>query len=188
MNSSKKPFTALHRILHWLVALAMGVLYITGFLRMYWMSKRTVLKAIDQNMPDLNYTKEQALGVAKTILKPMWQWHEFAAYLFFKLIAARILYMLLQGIRFPNPFSTKVSRKERLQGVVYMLFYAFTLISSVTGIYLKWDGYELKEPLEAIHKWAVYWFPAFVIVHFVGIWRAEKADGKGIASKMIGGE
>ena len=34
-----KKFTAFHRLLHWIMAIAMPVLFITGFLRMYWMSK-----------------------------------------------------------------------------------------------------------------------------------------------------
>lgn len=39
---TKVKYTALHRLLHWVMAFAMPVLYLTGFLRMQWMSKKSV--------------------------------------------------------------------------------------------------------------------------------------------------
>lgn len=188
MNFSSKKYTALHRFLHWSTALLMTVLFITGFLRMKWMGKRTIKAAIEQNMSDVTYSDEQAIAVAKAVLKPMWIWHEYAAYIVFGLIAIRIVYMLIKGIRFPNPFSSRSSLKEKFQGMIYLLFYLFVIISSFTGAYLKWWKGDWKEPIEAIHKWGIYWFPIFIVLHFVGIWLAEKYEKKGITSKMIGGE
>ena len=62
------------------------------------------------------------------------------------------------------------------------------IVSSITGAYLKWWDGDLKDAMETIHKWAIYWFPIFIILHFGGIWLAEKVAQKGIASKMIGGD
>lgn len=188
MNYKSKKFTSLHRFLHWSTALLMTVLFITGFLRMKWMGKRSIKAAIEQNMLNANYTEDEAIAVAKTILKPMWQWHEYAAYIIFLILAIRTVYMLIKGMRFPNPFSLKCTLKERFQGIIYLLFYLFVIVSSITGAYLKWWKGDLKEPLEAIHKWGIYWFPIFIAIHFVGIWLAEKFEQKGITSKMIGGD
>lgn len=188
MRNSTKIFTPLHRGLHWGTALLMTVLFITGFLRMNWMGKRTILAAIDKNMQDVELTKEQTIGTVKSIMHPMWQWHEYAAYIFFFILFVRIVYMLIKGIRFPNPFSPKITIKERLQGITYLLFYLFVVVSSITGAYLKWWEGDLKDTMETIHKWAIYWFPIFIILHFGGIWFAEKYEKKGITSKMIGGE
>ncbi|MBN9294885.1 MAG: cytochrome b/b6 domain-containing protein [Flavobacteriia bacterium] len=188
MKNSNKIYTSLHRGLHWIMAILMTVLFITGFLRMYWMSKRSILSAIEKNMQGVSLTKEQSIGTVKTIIHPMWEWHEYAAYVFFVAIAVRIVYMLAKGIRFPNPFASGIAVKERLQGFTYLLFYLFVIVSSITGAYLKWGDGSLKEPMEAVHKWAIYWFPVFVILHFGGIWLAEKGVKKGIASKMIGGD
>lgn len=188
MKSKEKIYSPLHRGLHWALAVLMIVLFITGFLRMYWMGKKTVIAAIEQNMTGVDFTSDQAKQTAKAILKPMWQWHEYAAYVLFAILALRIIYMLAKGIRFPNPFKSHLSLKERLQGMIYLLFYLFVFISAITGAYLKWIEGDLKEPLETIHKWAVYWFPIFILFHFAGIWIAEKGEQKGIASKMIGGE
>lgn len=189
MRKNAQLFTPLHRGLHWWAALLMFVLFITGFLRMNWMSKKVVKAAIDDKMAGVQYTPEQAMAVAKAVLKPMWQWHEYAAYFFFAVLFIRIVYMLVKGVRFPNPFSSGITLKQRLQGSVYLLFYLFVVLSSVTGAYLKWFKGDWKEPIEAIHKWGMYWFPIFILFHFVGIWMAEKTyQQKGITSKMIGGD
>ena len=188
MRNSTKIFTPLHRGLHWTIALLMTVLFITGFLRMNWMGKRTILAAIDKNMQGVELTKEQTIGTVKSILNPMWQWHEYAAFIFFVIIVVRIIYMLVKGIRFPNPFSANTSANEKFQGFIYLLFYLFVIVSSITGAYLKWWDGDLKDAMETIHKWAIYWFPIFIILHFGGIWLAEKVAQKGIASKMIGGD
>ena len=47
---------------------------------------------------------------------------------------------------------------------------------------------EMRETAETVHKYAVYWLPAFVALHFVGIVIAEHTGRKGTASEMIGDE
>lgn len=188
MKNSTKKFSSLHRGLHWTMAIVLSVLYITGFLRMYWMNKKSIVIAIETKLGAIENNTELYTQIAKSIQKPMWQWHEYSAYIIFTVLGIRIIYMLVKGIRFPNPFSSKNTLKQKMQGSVYVLFYLFVLISSLSGAYLKWFEGDWKEPIEMIHKWAVYWFPIFIFLHFVGIYLAEKYYTKGIASKMIGGD
>src|SRR5690606_6430749 len=117
MRNSTKIFTLLHRGLHWGTALLMTVLFITGFLRINLMGKKAILGAIEKNMQGIDLTNEQTIVTVKSILDPMWQWHVYAAYVFFVIIAVRIIYMLVKGIRFPNPFSANTSAKEKFQGL-----------------------------------------------------------------------
>ncbi|MDR0230211.1 MAG: cytochrome b/b6 domain-containing protein [Flavobacteriaceae bacterium] len=186
--SRSTHFTKTHRLLHWLAAMAMGVLFITGFLRMTWMAKKTVVKTIETQLPEANLEKEEMVGIAKSLLKPMWEYHEIAAYVMLWLLAIRIVYMAIKGIRFPNPFASRISTKERLQGMIYVLFYIFVSMATITGFYLMWGDGTYKEPMEAIHKWGLYWFPIFIFLHFAGIVIGELTSKKGIVSKMIGGE
>jgi len=181
-----KQFTVIHRILHWMIALFMVILFITGFLRMKWMGKRTVIGAIEQNIPN-TITQEQKLSIAKAILSPMWHWHQRAAYAMLILFAIRIIYMIIKGIRFPNPFKKGINIKECLQGSVYLVFYIFIAIFIITGFYLKWGDGALKECMETIHKWAVYVFPVFIVLHLMGITISELSNKKGITSRMFGG-
>jgi cytochrome b561 len=176
MRNSTKIFTPLHRGLHWGTALLMTVLFITGFLRINWMGKKAILGAIEKNMQGIDLTNEQTIVTVKSILDPMWQWHVYAAYVFFVIIAVRIIYMLVKGIRFPNPFSANTSAKEKFQGFIYLLFYLFVIVSSITGAYLKWWNGDLKDTMETIHNLLVSDF------YYFAFWRdlaGRKNSSKG---------
>jgi len=169
------------------MAFAMPVLFITGFLRMYWMNKNHITGIIESKTWAI--PKEQITGIAKSIREPMWQWHEVFAHIMIFAFLARIIYMLVKGIRFPNPFKRNQPFKERLQGFTYVYFYFFVFISAVTGICIEngflpqWEG-----GIEVIHKWGIYWFPIFILLHLAGIVIAELSNKKGLTSKMIGGD
>lgn len=188
-TENKNKFTTVHRVLHWSLAILMVVLFITGFLRMYWMSKNTIINAVETQLQSqhISLGKEQILPIVKSIQKPMWEWHEYAAYLVLAAFLIRVIYMLAKGIKFPNPFVKNQAVKEKMQGLIYVILYLFIAVSIVTGFYLKWIDGEWKEPMETVHKWAIYWFPIFILLHFGGIIIAELTDKKGIVSKMIGG-
>lgn len=187
-ENQSKTFTATHRVLHWGIAILMGVLFFTGFLRMQWMSKKAVISAVEQSIQSVELTKEQKLGVAKSLRDPMWDWHERAAYVMFLAIAARLLYMAKKGLRFPSPWDQGLTGKERMQGSLYLLFYFFVFVQSVSGAYLMWVHGSLKGPLETLHKFALYWFPIFFLLHIGGIVLAELGEQKGVTSQMIGGD
>src|SRR5690606_19861534 len=129
---SQQKFTIFHRSLHCIMALAMPVLFITGFLRMYWMNKNHITGIIESKTSAI--PKEQMIDIAKNIREPMWQWHEIFANVMIVAFIARIIYMLTKGIRFPNPFKSNQPVKERLQGFTYVYFYLFVFISAITGI------------------------------------------------------
>lgn len=184
----KNKFTGFHRLLHWIMALAMPILFITGFLRMYWMNKHHIVSVIESKV-GAAIPKEQMTDIAKAIREPMWQWHELFAHVMIFSFIARIIYMIVKGIRFPNPFKKNTALKERLQGFTYVYFYVFVFISASTGICINKGFFpEWGDSIEMVHKWGVYWFPIFIVLHLVGIVIAEHSNKKGIVSKMIGGE
>ncbi|MCO6494291.1 MAG: cytochrome b/b6 domain-containing protein [Bacteroidetes bacterium] len=186
MNSQSK-FTFLHRLIHWILAIAVSIQFATGFLRMEWMGKKAVMNAFEQN--GIEASKDQMKAVYKTLREPMWQWHEVFAHVVIFAFLARIIYMLVKGIRFPNPFKSNISLKERFQGLTYVYFYAFIAVQAFTGICLE-KGFlaSYKEGIEDIHKLGIWWFPIFILLHLAGVLLAEHSQKKGITSKMIGGE
>ena len=187
-----KKFTPTHRIIHWIIATSMFVLLATGFLRMYWMGRKTISAAITNELTPkgIHLQDESLRAIAKSIINPMFEWHVNFAYILVFAYLLRIIYLLAKGIKFPNPFSSNTSGKEKLQGVVYLVFYLLLLVEITTGMMLKFElaGDEILEKAEEIHKWAIYWMPTFIILHFAGITLAELTNKKGIVSKMIGGE
>lgn len=182
-----KKFTFTHRVLHWIMALAMIILFITGFLRMYWMNKNSIVSIIQSKSS--NITDDVMKDIATTIREPMWEWHEIFAYIMILAFIVRLIYMFFKGIRFTNPFSKNINIKERLQGLTYVYFYIFVFIASITGVFIQNHFFSAyKEQIEIVHKWGIYWFPIFIIMHFVGIILAEHSYKKGITSKIIGGD
>lgn len=181
-------FSILHRILHWTIAIAMPIMFITGFLRMYWMNKNGMVSIIESKTTTSPLSKEVMSDIAKTIREPMWEWHEIFANVMVAAFSIRIIYMVIKGIRFPNPFNKINTLKEKLQGFVYLYFYLFVFISAFTGICIQNEFFTAYEDqIEMVHKWGLYWFPIFIILHLAGIVIAENSNKKGIASKMIGG-
>ncbi len=186
---TQNKYTLLHRLLHWTMALALPLLFITGFLRMYWMNKHHTVDVIKSKIPASTLSNDQMVDIAKTIREPMWEWHIIFAYVMIFAFLIRIVYMIVKGIRFPNPFRSKISIKERFQGLTYIYFYLFVLISAVTGILIHKHFFEQwKDGIETVHKLGIYWFPIFILLHLVGILIAEHSNKKGIVSKMIGGK
>lgn len=187
-----KKFTATHRIIHWVIAISMFVLLATGFLRMYWMGRKTISAAINNELTakGLALPEESVRAIAKSIINPMFEWHVNFAYVLVFAFVLRIIYMLVKGIKFPNPFSKTASGKEKFQGTIYFTFYILVAVEAATGMMLKFElaGENILEKAEEIHKLAIYWMPGFIVLHFVGITIAELTNKKGIVSKMIGGE
>ena len=100
--SAQRKFTIFHRLLHRIMAFAMPVLFITGFLRMYWMGKNNIIPVLEKNVPGI--TKEQVSEIVKAIREPMWEWLDLFAHIMIFSFLATIIYMLVKGNRFPNPF------------------------------------------------------------------------------------
>lgn len=187
MNTAPK-FSILHRILHWSIAISMPIMFITGFLRMVWMNKKDMIEIIKTKTASTPISKEVLSDIGSTIREPMWEWHEIFANIMIALFIARILYMVFKGIRFPNPFNKTLAFKERLQGFIYIYFYLFIFISAFTGVCIQNEFFTAyEEVIETVHKWGLYWFPIFIVLHLVGIAVAENTSKKGITSKMIGG-
>jgi cytochrome b561 len=183
-----KVHTALHRLLHWIFALGMLVTFTTGFLKMHWMGKKAISAAVAKD--NLNLDKQSLRTISHSLQEPMFQWHVYFAYIITFAFVARVIYMLVKGIKFPNPFSKTAMSKDKFQGLIYIAFYILIAVQIITGANMKFElGSEsIREISETVHKFAVYWTPIFILIHFGGIAISENTNRKGITSKMIGGD
>lgn len=184
---SVQKFTPLHRTLHWVMVLAMSILFLTGFLRMTWMDKHKVADIIASKTEMLS--QDQMISIAKAIREPMWEWHEIFAFVMITAIVIRLIYMMTKGIRFPNPFDSNNSLKDRFKGFSYIYFYFLVVMSAFTGICLKFSFFDdFHENIENTHKLGLYLYPIFFIIHIAGVVIGEHRGNKGIVSKMISGD
>lgn len=186
-----KTYPTLHRLLHWSIAVCLFVLFLTGMLRMTWMSKKFTGAVISKIALENNYALDPQTVklMSAALLEPMFEWHIYASYLMGVLWIVRLVYMYKSGVRFPNPLKKQTTSLEKIQGLSYILFYLLVFIQLSTGAALSLSVFpdSVLEGMEKLHKAALYTVPLFVVVHLVGIALSEHGKEKGITSKMIGG-
>ena len=184
-----KKFSKLHRILHWTISFVLLFMFLTIFLRQNWMNKYNVAEIMVKQLSEISIdiADDQAVIIAKKIRQPMWQWHVYVGYLLAGLYLVRILYLFITKGAFKKPFSKETVGKEKMQAVVYTLFYIFLGGSLITGGLIVFGPEEYKHSIESIHKLSNFWLMAYLILHLGGVVVGELGSEKGIISKMING-
>ena len=184
-----KDYSPLYRVMHWTIAITMILLLITIFLRMTWMNRDHMagiigefLAANDQHLP-----QDQLIVLAKTIRKPMWDWHIYLGYVLVGLFSLRFLMPLFGKMPFQNPLEKDLNSKQKLHRWAYIIFYICVALSLITGLIIKFGPASIKKTVENIHKLSIYYFVGYLILHIGGVLYAEFTSEKGIISKIISG-
>lgn len=189
MEKTKKSYSALYRVVHWLMALSFIALLFTIFLRLTWLNKYNIADIIGPYLVenDVELSQEQLIVLAKKIRKPMWQWHIYLGYFITALFIFRFSLPFFGEMKIQNPRKTEITTKEKIQRWTYIIFYVFVLISIVTGILIENGPKEYKKSLESIHNLGLYYVIPFMVIHLFNVFRMEFTSDKGIVSKIIGG-
>jgi cytochrome b561 len=176
--------------MHWSIALTMLFLLLTILLRLGWMNKYHVAEIAGAYLLDqgVSLSDDQLILLAKKIRKPMWDWHIWSGYLLMGLYVVRMSLPFFGVMKFMSPSHKQASGKERFEAWTYIVFYALVGISLVTGFLIVNGPKEYKGDLEGIHELSIYYFGAFIVLHFGGILLAEFGSKKGIVSRIVSGE
>lgn len=186
----KIEYSPIHRIMHWAIALCMTFLLLTIFLRSTWMSRDSISGIINDTLKDtdISLSKEQVGKIARNIRRPMWDWHIYIGYVLTGLYCFRLLLPAMGEMKFQWPFRKSLETKIKFKLSTYLLFYVCVFISLVTGLLIEWGPQSIKEILEEIHGFSLYYLLVFMFLHFSGIILAEIGSERGIVSRMIGGK
>ena len=185
-----RNYSKVYRILHWLIAFSFILLLITIFLRKTWMEKNHVAEIIQAFLADKSYPalpEDDAILLAKKIRKPMWDWHIYLGYVLTGLYCIRLAVPFFGEMKFSSPFKAGLDMKTKFQFWVYLVFYACTAVSLITGLIIEFGPKEYKKPMEEIHELSLYYLLGFMILHFGGILIAELTSDKGLVSRIISG-
>ena len=185
-----RNYSKVYRILHWLIAFSFILLLITIFLRKTWMEKNHVAEIIQAFLADKGYPalpEDDAILLAKKIRKPMWDWHIYLGYVLTGLYCIRLAVPFFGEMKFSSPFKAGLDMKTKFQFWVYLVFYACTAVSLITGLIIEFGPKEYKKPMEEIHELSLYYLLGFMILHFSGIVIAELTSDKGLVSRIISG-
>ena len=185
-----RNYSKVYRILHWLIAFSFILLLITIFLRKTWMEKNHVAEIIQAFLADKSYPalpEDDAILLAKKIRKPMWDWHIYLGYVLTGLYCIRLAVPFFGEMKFSSPFKAGLDMKTKFQFWVYLVFYACTAVSLITGLIIEFGPKEYKKPMEEIHELSLYYLLGFMILHFGGVLIAELTSDKGLVSRIISG-
>jgi cytochrome b561 len=184
-----RTYSALYRFMHWSIALCMTLLLITIFLRTTWMNKDHVADIIQQHMTDAGtpLERDQAIVLAKQIRAPMWDWHIYLGYTLVGLFTLRMALAPLGRMALPNPFRQQLSRREKFQFAIYLVFYVGVAVSLITGLLIEWGPRDLHEAAEEVHVLSIYYLLTFIVLHIGGVLLAEFTDDQGLVSRIVSG-
>jgi len=188
-NMKQTNYSKVYRIIHWTIAISFILLLLTIFLRLTWLNKFNVAAIIQDYLSgtDQVLSQEQLIVLAKKIRQPMWDWHIYIGYVLVGLFSIRLILPTLGQMKFQNPFTKKLTLKEKFQKWTYLIFYICVLISLVTGLIIELGPKELKKTMEEIHVLSIYYLVAFIGIHLGGVLMAEFTNQKGIISRIISG-
>ncbi|PMG75356.1 hypothetical protein BCU84_16215 [Shewanella sp. 10N.286.51.B7] len=187
--STRRHFPAIHRLLHWGLALSMLVMLLTILLRLGWMEKNHMAEMIQQGLLqlDLLISDKQAVIIAKSIRNVMFKWHLYFGYAVAVFVSLRFIYMAKCGLQYPSALSKQASGREKFQAWVYWLFYLGIALSVSTGLLIEFGPESIEHQAETVHKLALWYFIPFISLHLAGIILAEFTHDKGLVSRIIGG-
>lgn len=187
MQFNYRNYNTWFRLTHWLLALGIVVISLTIFLRLNLMKKDVMSTILQTELAkiDIVIEKDASIKIAKKIRNEMWQWHVYAGYFLVFVFLLRLLMASIGKMIFLNPFQDGLTMKQKFQAWVYLSFYFLMFVSLLTGLLIEFGPDDLHETMETIHKLSLYYLISFIVLHFGGLWIAEKVEKQSLVSKMI---
>ncbi|HEY1870159.1 MAG TPA: cytochrome b/b6 domain-containing protein [Chitinophagaceae bacterium] len=147
-------------------------------------------------------TKEQAWNVAHEYSDKLWILHTWFGYGLCILLFWRILIEwrlskeknLRTRIKMAMGYPKSNNEKKHYLFVQYSysLFYLLFILMALTGLILAFEDIEWLKPFHrtanSIHSVVQYGIYAFIILHIVGVMRADLGKYNGVISRMIHGK
>jgi hypothetical protein len=157
---------------------------------MGWMNKVNVGNILRENLAKdgINLDRDTAGNLAKKVRRPMWDTHIIAHYVLVGLYVIRMIINYVQGFGFESPLKAGILGYKKFKSWIYVLFYTFLAGSLITGLLIEFGPGSVHEISEKIHKLALYYMIAFIVLHLVGVIIADGTRERGIISKIISGD
>ncbi len=206
-NQVKKHSRGL-RFWHWANAIVITGSLVTVLVNATLNDRATATPVIQNELTKsgVTITAQQAGGIVHGLEDKVWEVHIYfgyalAALLLFRLVAE---YFQLADQKFIRTFQAalrqfKVTKKNRelarhelVVKTLYAMFYLLLTTIALTGLFLAFEDLlaplkSIRHSVKEIHGFCMYLMLAFITVHLVGVFLAERGDSKGIVSDMING-
>jgi len=194
------------RIWHWCTFLFISVSLITVLLASTVFTVKENIPMVQEELQKkgIIISPAQAKGVAHEYSDKLWMIHKYTGYVLCFLLVSR---MFIEGFlskaeklkyKFRSilqhngrPTTTADSSHYLFVKTGYLFFFLILIIMSVTGLGLAYEDIPffkaIHKTLIRVHSFAQYLMYLYILVHLVGVIRAELTDNPGIVSGMING-
>jgi Ni/Fe-hydrogenase 1 B-type cytochrome subunit len=207
-HSFLEPHSRAIRVWHWTFVLFATATIAIVLLASTVFRTRNTVPLVRQQLQEkgITVTPDQARAVAHEFNDRLWDIHRLLGYgLCFLLVsrwfieraqprAERLNYRLEKAGAFRSviPIEMVQARHYIRVKTTYLLFYAVFGLQALTGLVLAFDNIrqleEFHQPAKELHGLLQYAIYAFIVVHLIGVIRADIGHHKGLVSGMIHGE
>lgn len=207
-----EPHSLAIRIWHWTFFIVLTASLTTVLFGSTLFRTRDNIAGVQQNLQDkgVTVTKDQARSVAHAYSDKLWDLHTLLGYGLAGLLLIRIIIEVVQpgeerlrtkikkaagfkpsGLR---PGDDAAKRSVQHYGRVkwtYVIFYVLIATMALTGLGLAFEDVPLfknwHRGITKVHQTVQYFIYAFILIHLVGVIRADLGRHKGLVSGMIHG-
>jgi len=203
-----KQYSSSLRLWHWANLIVISGSLLTVLLNSTLLKSWNVAPVIQSELKNVGNqaTADQAKSVAHALSDKVWDIHVYFGYGLAALLLFRIILEFFQLA--DQKFITKIkaayhefkhvkkqreaARHELAVKLIYGAFYILLVIMVVTGLFLAFEDFfapykAIRHSVKSVHGFCMYLVLAFIAVHVIGVFLAERKDGKGIVSDMING-
>ena len=207
-NLFNEPHSLAIRIWHWVFFLVLTATLVTVLFASTLFRTRNTISLVQDQLAQkgVTVTKDQARAVSHELSDQLWNLHTIIGYVICGLLLCRILIEIAQprgeklrvklrnalGIK-PELASDHTGKRHYIRvKTTYLIFYLLILIMALTGLGLAFEDNALLKAwhgnIKQIHSFVQYGIYAFILVHLVGVIRADGNKHKGLVSGMIHGK
>lgn len=151
-------------------------------------------------------TKDQARAVAHAYSDKLWMLHKYIGFVLVGLLLARVIIEIAHpgeeklrtkikkaaGFPIGDPSAKKDMQHYGRVKWTYVVFYALIATMALTGLGLAFEDVPLFDSwhrgISNVHSFVQYFIYAFILIHLVGVIRADLGRHKGLVSGMIHGK
>ncbi|HXB92012.1 MAG TPA: cytochrome b/b6 domain-containing protein [Puia sp.] len=203
-----EPHSLAIRVWHWTFFAVVTATLVTVLLASTMFKTRNTIGLVQDQLQKKGVTvsTSQAQAVSHEFNDQLWNLHRIIGYVICGLLLCRLVIEFAQpseeklGVKLKRamgfrPESTSdISQKQHYVRVkaTYLVFYGLILVMALTGLGLAFeDNSLLKEwhiPIKKLHSLVQYFIYGFILLHLVGVIRADATRHKGLVSGMIHGK
>lgn len=207
-HSFLEPHSKAIRIWHWIFVLFVSATIVTVLLASTIFRTRNTTPLVLAQLKEsgITVTPDQARSVAHEFNDRLWDIHRIIGYGLCILLISRwfidfgepngerLKYRIQRARNFRSTIPIEMDQRRHYLTVktIYMLFYAAFALMAITGLVLAFEDIRqlqpFHQPAKQVHSFLQYVIYGFILIHLVGVIRADLGHHKGIVSGMIHGQ